>query len=242
VRVFTYAERPDLAARTGEVEDTFAEFMGHGEIALRHWGKLRTELPELQLILWDEDRDQVVGHARTMPAREAEGLPGGVDDILETWFGDGERPEPDALSAMVIVIDRGRRGEGLPQLLIEAMRDLAGRSGFASLIAPVRPTLKDRYPLIPLKQYAQWTREDGLPFDPWIRTHARLGAEPLEVCPASMRIEGTQEEWEAWAGMSFPDDGSYTVPGALVPVEFTGGRGVYVEPNFWMRHPVRGVD
>jgi hypothetical protein len=28
------------------------------------------------------------------------------------------------------------------------------------------------------------------------------------------------------------------VPGALVPVEFAGGRGVYVEPNLWMRHPV----
>src|SRR5687768_3337350 len=49
VRVFTYAERPDLAARTGEVEDTLAEFMGHGEVAVRHWGKLREQLPELQL-------------------------------------------------------------------------------------------------------------------------------------------------------------------------------------------------
>ena len=45
VRTFTYAERPDLAARTGEIKDTLAEFMGHGEIALRHWGKLREELP-----------------------------------------------------------------------------------------------------------------------------------------------------------------------------------------------------
>jgi hypothetical protein len=53
-----------------------------------------------------------------------------------------------------------------------------------------------------------------------------------------MRIEGTQEEWEAWTGMQFPDDGEYVVPGALVPVTFAGGRGVYVEPNVWMRHPV----
>jgi len=28
VRVFTYAERPDLADRTGEIEDTFAAFLG----------------------------------------------------------------------------------------------------------------------------------------------------------------------------------------------------------------------
>ena len=39
------------------------------------------------------------------------------------------------------------------------------------------------------------------------------------------------------AGMPFPADGRYVVAGALVPVEFAGGRGVYVEPNVWMRHP-----
>jgi GNAT superfamily N-acetyltransferase len=239
VRIFTYAERPDLAARTGEIKDTLAEFMGHGEIAVRHWGKLREELPELQLILWDEERDVVVGHARTMPTREADGLPGGIDDMLEFWFGGGGRPEPDVLSALVAVVDREHRGEGLSRLLVEAMRDLASRAGYSSLIAPVRPTWKDRYPLIPLERYAWWTREDGLPFDPWLRVHARLGAELLEVCPASMRIEGTAEEWQSWAGMAFPDDGDYAVPGALTTVHFSNGRGVYVEPNVWMRHPVR---
>jgi hypothetical protein len=242
VRIFTYAERPDLAARTGEVGASFAEFMGHGEVAERHWGKLRTELPELQLVLWDEERDAVVGHARTMPAREAEGLPGGIDDVLETWFGDGDRPEADVLSAMVAVVDAHRRGEGLSRTLIGAMRGLAGRAGFSSLIAPVRPTWKEHYPLIPLERYAWWTREDGLPFDPWIRVHARLGGELLEVCPASMLIEGVREEWEAWANMRFPADGDYVVPGALEPVRFADGHGVYVEPNVWMRHRVQTTD
>jgi hypothetical protein len=36
--------------------------------------------------------------------------------------------------------------------------------------------------------------------------------------------------------MAFPADGDYTVPGALVPVRFADGRGVYVEPNVWFRH------
>ena len=66
-----------------------------------------------------------------------------------------------------------------------------------------------------------------------------MGAELLQTCVESMRVEGSRAEWEEWTGMTFPDDGSYVVPGALVPVEFTGGNGVYVEPNFWMRHPVR---
>jgi GNAT superfamily N-acetyltransferase len=238
VRIFTYAERPDLAARTGEVHDTLPEFAGHGEIPVRHWGKLRHELSELQLVLWDDERDVVVGHARTMPAREADGLPGGIDDILESWFGAGPRPQPDVLSAMVAVVDSGRRGEGLSRLLIEGMRDLAARDGYPSLIAPVRPTWKERYPLIPMERYVRWTRDDGLPFDPWLRVHARLGADVLDVCPASMVVEGTSDEWATWTGMSFPDEGAYVVPGALVPVRFADGRGTYVEPNVWMRHPV----
>ena len=118
------------------------------------------------------------------------------------------------------------------------MRDVAARSGYSSLIAPVRPTWKDRYPLIPMERYVRWTRDDGLPFDPWLRVHARLGAALLEVCPASMVVEGTSEEWQTWTDMSFPDDGEYVVPGALVPVRFANGRGTYVEPNVWMRHPV----
>jgi len=242
MRVFTYAERPDLAARTAEIDDTFAEFLGHGEIMLRHWGKLRTDLPEFQLVLWDEERDVMLGHARTMPAREADGLPGGVDDIVEAWFGGGPRPDPDVLSAMVAVVDRRHQGEGLSRILVEAMRDLAAGAGFTSLIAPVRPMWKDRYPLIPFDRYVRWTRDDGLPFDPWIRVHARMGGELLEPCPASLTVEGSREEWEEWTEMSFPEDGEYVVPGALVPVVFTDGSGLYVEPNVWMRHPLRQRD
>lgn len=238
MRAFTYAERPDLAARTGEIEDTFAPFLGHGEVLLKYWHLLRPELPELQLVLWDEERDVVVGHARTLPARAGEALPGGVDDMLEAWFGEGERPEPDVLSAMVAVVDRGHQGQGLSSVLIGAMVDLARRNGFPALIAPVRPNWKDRYPLIPMERYASWTRNDGLPFDPWLRVHARLGAERLEVCPASMRIEGSVEDWKEWTGLVFPDDGDYLVPGGLVPVHVADGRGTYVEPNVWMRHTV----
>jgi GNAT superfamily N-acetyltransferase len=237
VRTFTYAERPDLAERTGEVDDTFAPFLGHGEVALRHWGKLRHEHPELQLVLWDEERDAVVGHARTLPTRAAGGLPNGVDGVLTTWF-EGERAEPDVLSALVAVVDRRRQGEGLSTVLIGAMRELARAHGFPALVAPVRPTWKDRYPLIPMERYVSWRRDDGLPYDPWLRVHERLGAALVGVCHASMRIAGSVAEWQEWTGLSFPDDGDYLVPGGLVPVRFEGGRGEYVEPNVWMRHTV----
>lgn len=84
----------------------------------------------------------------------------------------------------------------------------------------------------------KWRRDDGLLFDPWLRTHERLGAEVLGIAAESMHIEGAASQWEEWTGMVFPDDGDYVVPGALLPVRVAEGRGLYVEPNVWMRHSV----
>ncbi|HSS73526.1 MAG TPA: hypothetical protein VLK53_08165 [Gaiellaceae bacterium] len=238
MQVFTYAERPDLSGRTDEIGEVFPEFIHHGDVTVVHWHRLHEELSELQLVLYDEERDAVVGRGQTIPASTANGLPGGVDEMLERRFGGGLREEPDVLGALVAIVDPGRQGEGLSAPIIEGMRRVAAAAGFRELIAPVRPTWKERYPLIPLERYAHWRRDDGLPFDPWIRLHVRLGAELAEVCPESMRVTGTVAEWEEWTGMHFPEDGDYVVPGALVPVTFAEGLGVYVEPNVWMRHSV----
>ena len=236
MQVFTYAERPDLAARTDEIGEVWPEFIHHADVTLLHWAKLRDELPEFQLVLYDDERDAVVGRGQTMPTSMRNGIPGGIDDMLERRFGGGPAEDPDVLSALVAIVDPGRQGEGLSALVIEGMRRLAGDHGLGALIAPVRPTRKERFPLIPLEEYARWTREDGLAWDPWIRLHARLGAEILDVCPESMRVTGSLEEWQEWTGLEFPAEGDYVVPGALVPVRVAGGTGAYVEPNLWMRH------
>jgi hypothetical protein len=89
-----------------------------------------------------------------------------------------------------------------------------------------------------MERYVRWRTPGGAPFDPWMRTHWRGGAEILGVAPASMRAVGTVADWEGWTGMRFPDSGDYVVTGALVPVtiDVEGDLGVYVEPNVWMRH------
>ena len=60
------------------------------------------------------------------------------------------------------------------------MRAAAAAGGLDCLIAPVRPTLKDRYPLTPIESYARWRRDDGSAFDPWIRVHERFGGRYVE--------------------------------------------------------------
>jgi hypothetical protein len=119
------------------------------------------------------------------------------------------------------------------------MRSLAARHALGGLIAPVRPTLKSLYPFVPMSRYADWTRADGSPFDPWLRVHWRLGAERLAIAPRSLVVTGTVAEWEEWTGMAFPQSGDYVVPGALEPVTIDRERnaGRYEEPNVWMRHP-----
>ena len=53
-----------------------------------------------------------------------------------------------------------------------------------------------------------------------------------------MRITGTVSEWEKWTGQKFPESGTYTIYGALVPIDIDreADRGVYIEPNVWMYH------
>jgi uncharacterized membrane protein YdfJ with MMPL/SSD domain len=87
---------------------------------------------------------------------------------------------------------------------------------------------------------ALWKRDDGSPFDPWIRVHWRLGAEYLKLAPEALVVMGTVAEWEEWTAMSFPESGEYVIPGALQPITIDRERntGRYVDPNVWMRHPI----
>jgi GNAT superfamily N-acetyltransferase len=237
VLLATFAERPDLAARTSEIPSVWPEFMLHDDIVSSYWSRLRDELAHFQLVLYDEARDAVIGEARTVPFRWR-GLPAGLDDVLVRAFADDGAPT--ALSACVAIVAPDRRGEGLSGRLVEGMRELARAHGLTRFVAPVRPTMKTRYPLTSMARYVQWRRADGLPVDPWIRVHARLGAELLEVCDSSMVVNGTVDAWESWTGLVFPDSGRYVVDGALVPIAINreADRGEYVEPNVWMRHRV----
>ena len=135
-----------------------------------------------------------------------------MDGALERGVRGRQRGRPDgALSAP----GRGRAGAagaGLSARLIRAMTVVADRHGLDALIAPVRPTLKHRYPTTPMRHYVRWARADGAPFDPWLRVHWRLGAKVLRVAPRSMVVTGTVAEWEAWTRMTFPESGRYIGP------------------------------
>ena len=247
-RVVTAAERPDLIDAMRELgASPWPEFLlDHDEVVNRLWDRLYELWPDYQFALADPGRDDLLAVGNCLPIRwdgDPSTLPaGGIDAVLESGVATFEAGlEPTAASALMIVVAPDHLGHGLSAACIEVMRGIVADHGLASLVAPVRPTEKHRYPLIPMGQYASWRRADGSLFDPWLRTHERVGGVGTGVAPASMTIRGSVAEWEEWTGLSMPETGSYVVPGALVPVEIDRERdvGLYVEPNSWMVHRAR---
>lgn len=236
MRVFTVAERPELVDPAwAATRDAFPEYNNHGDVLNEYWGRLTEERPEFQFHLVDDD-DTILARARSLPLRwdgTVADLPAGIDGAIARGF---DEDGADALCAMVIMIPREQQGRGVSAEALRAMADIGRAHGLASLIAPVRPSWKERYPLVPIERYAAWRRADGLLFDPWLRVHERAGAVVLRPEPESLRITGTLAEWEEWVGMPFPEDGPYTFPGGLATLSVADHVGSYWEPNVWMEH------
>jgi GNAT superfamily N-acetyltransferase len=216
--------------------------MWHDPVMNRLFGRVVSEYAEFQFYAWDDDREEVVGVGNAVPTAwdgdAATLLDRGINGVVEARFADGA-PPPNVLCALQILIAPELRGWGVSSRMIERIAAIGRAHGLDTLIAPVRPTLKQSYPLTPIERYIEWRRPDGMLLDPWLRTHERLGAEIVKVAPESARIPGTVAEWEEWTRLAFPDSGSYVVAGALVPVEIDRDRdeGLYLEPNVWMVHP-----
>ena len=239
MRAVTVRERPDVAERAWELTRyTLPEYNNHGDILNVYWPRLVHERPDFQFHLLD-DEGEPVARARTIPLRwngTVDDLPAGIDGAIARGFE--EEAAANTLCALIAQVTPNRQGEGLSRLVLEAMVELGRAHGLGALIAPVRPSWKERYPLTPIDRYAQWTRDDGLPFDPWMRVHARLGAEILKTEQQSLHITGTVDEWQEWTEVVFPEDGEYVFPGGLAPLTVRDGGGEYWEPNVWMLHPV----
>jgi GNAT superfamily N-acetyltransferase len=242
----TYAEDPSIRATIFEEVKvpSWPAFMLKDPVANELWHYLAEDFAEYQFVFRDDAGKTVaVGHTLPFHWEGSWGdLPDtGWDGIFQKVVDDYLKGRaPNMLTAIEATVAPAHRGGGLSRRVIGEMREIARARGFQALVAPVRPSLKSRYPTTPIERYVGWKSDDGLPFDPWLRTHARLGAKIVKIAPESMRIPGTVAEWEEWTAMRFPESGEYVIPGALVPVRVDRerGEGLYVEPNVWMVHGV----
>jgi GNAT superfamily N-acetyltransferase len=239
----TAAERPDLWERGLDSATVWPEYNLHGDVLNRWWGHLDEELPDYQFVLHDEESDEVVAEGHTGPLwwdGDDATLPDGIDPAIEQVFARARSGEEvNTLCALAAESPRDGRRRGLARQLLSAMRTVAERQGLTGLVAPVRPSWKERYPLTPIERYVVWRREDGQLLDPWMRIHERLGARVAAPLPRSLRITGSVAEWEAWTGMVFPESDDYVFPEGLatVHIDREADLGSYWEPNVWMVHP-----
>jgi GNAT superfamily N-acetyltransferase len=240
----TRAERPGKLPHADSLAAPEPAFMYHESVVKRLFGRVVAEYAEFLFYAWDDEREEVIGVGHAIPAAwdgDTASLPdGGFDAVIEARFAQ-EPLTPTVLCALGIQIAPECRGQGLSRRMIERMAEIGRAHGLDTLIAPVRPTRKHRYPLTPIERYLSWRRPDGTHLDPWLRTHERLGADIVKVAPESVVVTASVAEWEEWTEMALPESGAYVVSGALVPIEIDRERdeGVYVEPNVWMVHSPR---
>ncbi len=222
-------------------------FLVHDQALVRYWDRLETDFPDYQFCLYDLESGQTAGLGRSIPLAyggEWSALPDeGLDWVLEKGFQDlASRVEPNIASALYIEIAEPYRGMHLSGKMLAIMRRLVREQGADNLIAPVRPSLKDRFPLIDMNTYLAWKTDGNLPFDPWLRVHVRAGGKVLHPCHRAMTVMGTNQEWATWTGMDFPGDGEYVIPYGLVPLEIQNSMGSYVEPGIWVLHKLKEGD
>ena len=241
LEIIISSDRPEIGEQAaGAFRQIWPEFIFHDPVAAGYLSRIGTYFDQYDVLLLDEDEVVAGGGGVSIQwDGTAAALPAGYDGALASAVSGHENSvPPDTLCVMAAAVRPDRQGGGLAGRALTALRERAATTGLQRVIAPVRPTLKSRYPLTPMENFARWTRGDGLHLDPWIRAHQRIGASILGPAPRSMIITGTVAEWEDWAKMAFPETGRYIVPDALDPVDIDRerDRGTYAETNLWMRH------
>lgn len=241
--ITTYADRSEYVEKAFDMDDSWPFFMKNDEIAATFLLGVIDKFPHLNIVATADGvqvaRGMAVPFALHTERRKGTLPAAGWDRVLTWAFADIERgTEPDTVSALEISVHPEHLGKGLSRRMLAAMREAAAAAGYAELVAPVRPNEKHKQIDLPMVDYVELTRDDGLPVDAWLRTHARAGAVLDSVAPTSMVIVGTLTEWRTWTGLPFDQPGEVDVPGALVPVLCVPEHdyAVYVEPNVWMRH------
>jgi GNAT superfamily N-acetyltransferase len=242
MEIVTLTQRPGLIHAHWDLTSSWPEFMLEDPIADLYYSQLDV-WSDLALLALDGAeivaRGFSVGFAMGDDTGREDLPSDGWDGVVRwSWLDRIAGRAPTHISAVEVTVRGDRRETGIATEMVRAMIRNADRLGFRQMAAPVRPIDKQHEPNAPMSEYALRVRSDGLPADRWMRIHARLGAETRAVCPNSMVISGSLDQWRTWTGLPFDESGEVNVRGALVPVhvDVAQHHAVYVEPNVWMVH------
>jgi hypothetical protein len=250
-QIKTVADDPALAHTIQELIDrVWPPFVTQAGMPKGHplpydWFGIFKRWPHLQIALVDPADGSLVGACNALTLAwdgPAEELPEeGWNWAMHQAVLDQEAGRrPTMGSGLSVTIDPKYRGRHLSGVALRAMKLMIQETGVKRFFVPVRPTTKARYPITPMAEFIRWQNDEGLPLDPWMRVHVRLGARIIKACTRSQPLAGTVAQWERWLDLPLPATGDYVAPGLLSPlhVDRVADECVNWEPNVWMEHPL----
>jgi GNAT superfamily N-acetyltransferase len=235
-------ERPDLQTKIDQlIADNLPEFMMWASPGNWRWHRIYEKFPSDQIAALDV-LGNLVGAINSIPlewGRPGDLLPEGYDDVLVQATDHPAKRICLSNCLLSVSVRDDLRGRGIAGLLIQEMKQRIKKIGRVALVAPLRLTRKAEYPLVPIESFITWKNSAGEVFDPWLRTHLKLGAEIIGIADRSLVISQPSSRWGVLLHQSMSSPASYLVPRALVPVIVDEkGIGVYVEPNVWVYHRI----
>ena len=232
-------ETPELLSEIKKInQNAWPQFLLNWEC--KGWSELFTTLSDYQIVLTRDET--LIAYGYTIPIfweRELIDIPDDLAILVENGVSTYHKGiKPNILLALAAVVSPKHKGEGLSYEIVKAMKSLSKQRKIDTLIVPVRPTLKSKYPLIPIEKYSRWKTDDGKTFDPWLRVHDKLGGVIFKTAEKSMIIKGSVNEWEEWSNIKMLDSGSYVIEGALSPVKINveNDMGIYYDPCIWVKY------
>jgi hypothetical protein len=140
---------------------------------------------------------------------------------------------------MNIAIHSDYQKSGLSQRLLSEFKKLANKK-VVEKIVPIRPSFKWIIHLHLLITTS--IGNERIIFDPWIRTHWKLGAKIVRPIYKAFTVTGTIKDCEEWTSMHFRESGRYVIQGALQPIQIDRENdfGIYYDPNLWMENQLTG--
>lgn len=251
LQIKTVADDPPLADRIQELIDrVWPKFVTQSWIPKGHpmpydWFGIYRRWPHLQIALIDPADGMLAGACNALTLS----WDGAADDLPDEGWNwamyKGQQDyeagrTPNVGHALSVTLDPAYRGRQLSGVALRAMKLLIQETGVQRFFVAVRPPTKARYPITPMAEFCTWKNAEGLPLDPWMRVHVRLGARIIKPCNRSQPLAGTVAEWEKWLDLPLPASGDYVAPGLLAPlhVDREADEAVCWEPNVWMEHPL----
>ncbi|MCA4805437.1 hypothetical protein [Myroides odoratimimus] len=224
--------------------DTFPAYLNADSIRNKYWNSMFTVFSTDQFIVLEDNNLVATIHCIPLHLTKTEfaKLPaGGWRWALEKSFADHERIlKSNTWCCLSIFTNKSYPENEIHHYIMSNLKQIATQKKYQNIISPIRPKMKQHYPLQDTTNYSQWINNSGLPYDVEVRKHVINGAVIQGVCSSSFHIEGTIIQWEKWTGYTFQSTGEYILPMGLstLKVNVELNKGEYIEPNIWMIYKV----